>query len=53
MFSTFTIKVITIAIILMVIRQVRGYLLSVVRREKKASLDQFKAYCKKRKRAGL
>ena len=48
MFTSWTIKAVAIAIILVFIKQIRDYLLGRVGKEKRAALDQFKDYCHKR-----
>lgn len=48
MFSAWTIKAVTIALILVFIKWIRDVMLGKIKRDKKASLDNFRTYCTKR-----
>lgn len=53
MFSSWQIKAVTIALMLVFIKWIKDLMLGKIRRDEKASLDNFRIYCIKRSgRAG-
>lgn len=48
MFTSWTIKAVAIAIVLVIIKEIRDYLLSRVNKGKRAALDHFRDYCHKK-----
>lgn len=48
LYTAWTLKAVFCALILVIVKQVRDYLLGIVKRNQKDSKDQFKRYCKRK-----